>query len=837
MGARNRFIIDDIRGVDLTSHPACVPKNRASYMKNFIIKDGINRKRQGFYQLYRFLDGEDKPQTINGIHIYYNKNGEEELLIHAGSGFYRENGEPIPSEVGISDAPSSFLNVNGNGYIIGCSALCVYNGEKITVPSCYVPTVYRGYDSIMKLDEDNEPPNLLTDKRRAVYSGKPYEGNKRAVFTFPKEINWNKEVTVSVQISPGHNKMQIMKGDDFDNDADPQISFPITAVFPVEIGEKGETVIECPSFEWNGEQLYIFDENEIPTGRFPTVSIMWEGRAFTFNFDTSPAIDGEFNIIVEYCGGEDSTEKKINSCTMGEVVQDNRGGTRIALAGSGEHPDALYYSDSFELMGASYFPSVCSVRVGESDKITSIVKLSDTYLGVFKRDRFYRYAIYHYPGAKEPTERYYINGYEGRDRHGCINNFSQGRQGGDILVFDGEGVYGIEEISAETDKTFLSLRSLNVEKGIRSHSVEEKRRARACMHDGRYMLFIGGKIYIADTRYTFSEGGSHQYEWWLWTGPDATCVISHNGRLLIGDDRGGVYTLGKDYRDISIIKNPRDGDIIYLPEDGVFVISRDIDIPEDAHMTLYGVCTLMSTAEYEITEHEGDRVCIAPTVGNRRVKNGAKILAETEVKGDFDCYIGILYDDGEYGRFTVVDGTGEPIPKSELGNIGNIYIYESKETEFELRQVEGGYATYLDNDRIYWKNTYTPRDISIIKWTPVEAEYISPMLDLDHSDRTKTLYRLGISNETVSSRHIRFGYETRKRAMDNIGGTEGFDFHLFDFDSLSFDIPFAKTLEKRVYERNFNYIILRVSSSGNEDCAIRQLYGVYTLNNNIQGVR
>ena len=127
--------------------------------------------------------------------------------------------------------------------------------------------------------------------------------------------------------------------------------------------------------------------------------------------------------------------------------------------------------------------------------------------------------------------------------------------------------------------------------------------------------------------------------------------------------------------------------------------------------------------------------------------------------------------------------------------------------------------------------------IRLIKPKNVECVYMSPMLDLDEGNMTKTLYRIGISTSSRRSAGIKFGYETRKSVMGSADGIEGLDFVSFDFDALSFDTPFAKAFEKRVFERSFNYVMFKFASSENEDCAVRELYGVYSINGSIKGVR
>jgi hypothetical protein len=223
---------------------------------------------------------------------------------------------------------------------------------------------------------------------------------------------------------------------------------------------------------------------------------------FAFNFNASPTTELEYNIAIEYEIAE-SYPSRIELCTFGEVIQDNRGQSRLVLGGCSDYPNSIYFSDALGEKGITYFPEVCSVSIDESAPVTAFLKLSDTWLGVFKKNKFFRYSIYHYPNAKEISERYYLNGYEGRDKRGCISPHVLGKWGDDLMLFDGENVFGIGDVSTESDKTYLIKRSGNIEKALKSHTDTEKKEAVGCFHDGRYMLFVGGYVYIADTRYKF----------------------------------------------------------------------------------------------------------------------------------------------------------------------------------------------------------------------------------------------------------------------------------------------------------------------------------------------
>lgn len=837
---KKTYKIDKMMGVDLTSHPARVSKNRAAYMKNLIMEGGVNHKRRGFYQRYDIRDQYDDPLPINGIHSYTHPDGTEEILIHAGEDIYKNGETKIPKSAYVFNNPSCFFNIDGVGYIISGGRLSYYNGERIMPVEPYLPVTMRCHDYRLNMDMDYESANLLSRKRRVEYSGAPPENTEESVFNLPHDIDWERDVTVYATISIAHNDIRVIKGDTFGGDGDIKVGKDYVAEFKLtEAKINASTPVECEKKEINGGYAYIFNPNRDPACFYPAINVISSGEKFSFNFNASPSAELEYNIAIEYEIGE-SYPSRIELCTFGEVIQDNRGQSRLVLSGCSDHPNSIYFSDALDKKGITYFPEICSVSIDESTPVTAFLKLSDTWLGVFKKNKFFRYRIYHYPNAKENSERYYLNGYEGRDKRGCLNPHVLGKRGDDLMVFDGENVFGIGDVSAESDKTYLIKRSGNIERALKSHTDTEKKGAVACFHDGRYMLFVGGRVYIADTRYQFKPEGvsDFQYEWWVWDSPRVRCVSSINGVLWLGDNEGGVYTMGEDYRDTKIIKNTKEGDVLYSESNGNFVIGEHIPISEKTHALINGVCSFLSKGEFDAFSYTSSgisHICISCGDKIRRLKEGDKLSVLSYTGNEYECYFRFLEE--EYGCILLVNSDGGPFTDLSYAEISKIRIFESGRTEFLLVREESGYATYHKGERVSWYELPIDLELTLFEWKNVEAAYVTGMLDLGDNTHTKTMYRLGAVNGCKDSAKVRLGYETRKSVMAELSGLEDFDLASFDFDALSFEIPFAKTVEKRVFERNLNYVVFKMESKENKDCAINEIYTVYTVNNNIQGVR
>ena len=837
---KKTFKIDKMMGVDLTSHPAKVSKNRAAYMKNLIMEGGVNHKRHGIHQIYELRDQYDTPLRINGIHSYTAPDGEEELLIHAGEDFYKNGTEKIPRSAYVFDNPSCFFNIGGVGYIISGGRLSYYNGERIMPVVPYLPTSMRCHDYRLKMDEAYESPNLLTRKRRVEYCGAVPENEENAVFNMPADIDWEREVTVYATVSSKNNVLKITSGDSFGVDGDVVFGRDYYAEFKLTNGKLSVSpTVECEKKEINGGYVYVFNPNTDPACYYPAITVPFNKEQFYFNFNSTPTVGLEYNSAGEYEISE-GYPSRIELCTFGEIIQDNRGQSRIVLSGCKDYPNAIYFSDALCENGVAYFPEICSVSIDESTPVTAFLKLSDTWLGVFKKNKFFRYRIYHYPNAKDLKEKYYLNGYEGRDKRGCINPRVLGKWGDDLMLFDGDGVFGIGDVSTESDKTYLINRSDNIERAIKSHTAKEKENAVGCFHDGRYMLFMGERAYIGDTRHTFKPEGvsDFQYEWWVWECPNICCASSVNGSLWLGDAHGGVYTMGTDYRDIKIIKSTKEGDVLYSDDDGNFVIGSHIPVADGTRAVLKGEASFLQSGDFNAFSHTYSGIsyiCISCDSKIRRLREGNKLKILSYNGTEYDAYFRFLEE--EYGCFLLTREDGTPFTSLSLKEIYKIRIFEEGVTEFLLKKEEGGYATYDGEERVRWFNLDASPAILLFEAKDVEAIYVTGMLDLGDNTHTKTLYRIGATKGCKDSARLRLGYETRKTVMAGLGGLEDFDLTSLDFQLLSFEIPFAKTVEKRVFERNFNYVVLKMESKENKDCAVNDIYAVYTVNNNIQGVR
>ena len=67
---RGIHLVNELLGYESKEFPSEVNEKRASYMKNMLPCDGLNKKRRGWREIYSLRDENDAPLRINGIFEY-----------------------------------------------------------------------------------------------------------------------------------------------------------------------------------------------------------------------------------------------------------------------------------------------------------------------------------------------------------------------------------------------------------------------------------------------------------------------------------------------------------------------------------------------------------------------------------------------------------------------------------------------------------------------------------------------------------------------------------------------------------------------------------------------
>ena len=388
-------------------------------------------------------------------------------------------------------------------------------------------------------------------------------------------------------------------------------------------------------------------------------------------------------------------------------------------------------------------------------------------------------------------------------------------------------------MSSKTDVELLSERSRNVRKGLLSHTDEERLDSVACMHEGKYYLFIGGKVYIADTYRDFSDKSlsSHrQYEWWVWDGISANCVSVIKDKIYIGDAYGGIFVIGDDYRDIRIHKAALSGDAVYSEADGLFILNPSM-VPDGQHFVrLPGECTFLENGEFSAFVHTSFgkmRTVVLPSYKTSRVNPLDKLKLIKKNGETVNCRYTLYEDDTDLGVFSLADETEELILISPE-EIHSIRIVDDGTREYTLKRFGNRFATYEGEEAVGWFDMPTPAPITVYTYSFVECVYVSPILNFGDPLQPKALFKVGIRADTGYNGSIIFGYVTDKsqKTLDIKQG--GFDLTRLDLNSVSFTLPFGKPFERRTFERRFTSSLFFCKSSDASELCIHGIYATYS---------
>ena len=243
----------------------------------------------------------------------------------------------------------------------------------------------------------------------------------------------------------------------------------------------------------------------------------------------APKTDGKDNVFIKFKKAIPKYKASIMGCKMLQVF-DNR----VFVSGNKDFPNVVWHCS---LNDPSYFSDLDYYREGmDSAQIKGLVA-GNNALWVFREPSSANTTVfYHTPTLDEEYGKIYPSSHSSVTT-GCVGkaiNFND-----DIVFFSERGMEGISgDITTEqvlAHRSSLVDRKLTAEADYKNMILAE--------WEGYLMVFIGNKVYLADSRTAFSNEGHLEYEWFYWELSKAvTCTCVQDGVLYLGTDTG-VYTL------------------------------------------------------------------------------------------------------------------------------------------------------------------------------------------------------------------------------------------------------------------------------------------------------
>ena len=304
-------------------------------------------------------------------------------------------------------------------------------------------------------------------------------------------------------------------------------------------GESKEYYLDVMNISENAVVIVKVNDKVLNTDDF-TVNEA-EGKITFKEAPPAPDTDGQDNVVIQftkiYSYDEDGNRINISSkyrdiiykCTLLQVF-DNR----VFISGNPEHPNMVWHCS---LNDPTYFSDLDYYQEGmDSAQIKGMVA-GNNALWVFREpSEANTNVFYHTPAIEEEHGKIYPSVHSSITI-GCVGkaiNFND-----DIIFFSERGMEGIsgdvttEQVAAH--RSSLVDRKMIAEPSYKNMRLEE--------WEGYLLVFIGNKVFLADSRAVFTNENHIEYEWFYWElEKNVTCTRVKDGVLYIGTE-DGVYTL------------------------------------------------------------------------------------------------------------------------------------------------------------------------------------------------------------------------------------------------------------------------------------------------------
>jgi len=400
------------------------------------------------------------------------------MLVHSGTTLYKvENGAKSVLYNGLNETTSNAFVYENIWYFMDRKQYLQYDGKTIKHVEGFVPTT-----SIAR-----KP----TGKDDLPSGGKIYE-----------DVNFITGMRKNTFLRDGIGTVFWLDAQNIDTDYEPIVEI---------VGSTGEYVPVTDK--------YTVDYTK---GR-----IIFDNAPKDYKNSLVPLTDGKDDLRVTFRRTIDGYADTILNCTMVQVF-DNR----VFVSGNPKYPNVVYHCS---LNDPTYFSDLDFYREGMDDSPVRGMVAGNNALWVFREPSDANTNVfYHNPTIDDDYGKVYPSSHSSITT-GCIGraiNFND-----DIVFFSERGMEGISgDITTEqvvAHRSTLVDRKMIAESDYKNMILEE--------WEGYLLVFIGNKVYLADSRTAFTNEDHIEYEWFYWElDKRVTCTRVNDGILYVGTE-DGVY--------------------------------------------------------------------------------------------------------------------------------------------------------------------------------------------------------------------------------------------------------------------------------------------------------
>lgn len=554
---------NNLRGVDFASALSDVDDNRLAFAVNMYrdYNSGQGESVETIPGFRRIISDAIDEGEVYGIHAFVNKSDagmKTDILVHVGDLLFillnSSNGNPVafPIKTDMNKQKSTSFSFNNRLYIIDGKNYLYYDGTNIhdasSVDSAYVPTTHI---NIIPGGENRDTGKEYD--QRNLFS--PYFKN-----TF---VGDGRATTGTVDYYLSENDLEddikvVVYGEELERD---------TSDFPSEPYDPAD-----PS-GWSLKYWFDPKDGHIRFGVPPQDPQITENRSAGQSGLRYPA---------GYAGIEITAKKKISAvsgltvdlqtdepnsiikgCTIATIFD-----KRVFMSGNPKYPNHVFFCGRNSVTGhidPTYWGVLNYWQEGITmSPVTGLVPVSDTLM-VLKSDTKQECSIfYRKPELTNinvmPVQYNGTNGAPGIGCVGACKNFID-----DPVFLSNKGLEAVGMLSTAYERSIYH----------RSYLIDQKLTecdlASAVMEvwNGWLIILVDGKMFLADSRKTFTHGtGSKQYEWFycenigVWEGQTesekgdmtggtfhkAVCLKTIGNDLYFGTDNGYLCKFNFDLR-------------------------------------------------------------------------------------------------------------------------------------------------------------------------------------------------------------------------------------------------------------------------------------------------
>lgn len=243
----------------------------------------------------------------------------------------------------------------------------------------------------------------------------------------------------------------------------------------------------------------------------------------------APKTDGQDNVSIEFRKTVTGHADRIKKCTLLQVF-DNR----VFFSGNPDFPNVVFHCS---LHDPSYCSDLDYYEEGLDNAAIKGLVAGNNALWVFREPSHANTTVfYHTPTLDADYGKIYPSQHSSVTT-GCVGaaiNFND-----DIVFFSDRGMEGIS--GDVTTEQVVAHRSTLVDRKMISEANYKK--MILTEWEGYLLVFIGKKVYLADSRTAFSNQDHKEYEWFYWELEKEITSASVSGGVLYLGTADGVYTM------------------------------------------------------------------------------------------------------------------------------------------------------------------------------------------------------------------------------------------------------------------------------------------------------